>query len=71
MGLELGYYKHFKGTVYSVIAIATDTETGWDTAIYLDLNHPAKFWVRPVAMFFETVTNNEGVEVLRFEKIED
>jgi hypothetical protein len=75
MGISVGKYKHYKGTVYTVIAVGTCTETEHDMAIYIEENdldeEHWKIWVRPASMFFETVDNDEGLRVLRFERVEE
>ena len=45
-------YKHFKGTIYKVIAIAKHSETLEDMVVY---THDDQIWVRPYNMFIEKV----------------
>ena len=70
MDLELGLYKHFKGNIYEVIAIAKDHETLNLLVIYKATYQPegANLWVRPLTMFIEDVLI-EGVKTKRFTKI--
>ncbi len=70
MDLELGLYKHFKGNIYEVIAIAKDHETLNLLVIYKATYQPegTNLWVRPLTMFIEDVLI-EGVKTKRFTKI--
>lgn len=70
MDLELGLYKHFKGNIYEVIALAKDHETLDLLVIYKATYQPegVNLWVRPLEMFIETVVV-EGIERKRFEKL--
>jgi hypothetical protein len=69
--MKLGTYKHYKGKYYQVIGIAKHSETLEDLATYYCLYHneTSQLWVRPLAMFQETVTT-DGKEVPRFEYVE-
>ena len=72
---RLGRYQHFKGKTYELIAIARDSETMEEIAVYkADYDSPEfgknALWVRPVKMFLENVNSN-GKEVPRFRFIED
>ena len=60
------YYRHFKGNLYFIIAIANHTETGEQMVVYRDTNYNPKIWVRPLEMFKETVVDSEGKVVPRF-----
>ena len=70
MDLELGLYKHFKGNIYEVIAIAKDHETLNLLVIYKATyqTEGTNLWVRPLTMFIEDVLI-EGVKTKRFTKI--
>lgn len=52
-----GIYKHFKGGQYKVIGTAKHSETLEDFVVYEALyeNKTSKLWVRPKAMFQESV----------------
>jgi hypothetical protein len=65
--VELGRYRHFKGGEYEVLAVATHSETHEPMVVYRPLYNDTGWWVRPLAMFVETVMH-EGREVRRFEK---
>jgi hypothetical protein len=56
--LRAGRYRHFKGGEYAVIGEATHSETGERLIVYRALYGEQGLWVRPYAMFFETVVLN-------------
>ena len=60
-----GIYRHFKGNLYEVIGIASHSETLEPMVVYRALSGERGLWVRPAAMFLETVTR-DGVTVPRF-----
>jgi len=69
-----GIYKHFKGNRYRVLGLAQNSETGETLVIYQRQLHTAdegeiKTWARPLKMFEELVTVEEGKQVPRFEFI--
>lgn len=70
MDLELGLYKHFKGNIYEVIALAKDHETLELLVIYKATYQPEgdNLWARPLRMFKGTVLI-DGLEKKRFAKI--
>lgn len=57
MGTEIkpGIYRHFKGNEYEVLGIATHSETGEPMVVYRALYGAFGLWVRPAAMWNETV----------------
>ena len=61
----LGRYRHYKGGAYEVIGIARHSETHEPLVVYRPLYTASGWWVRPHAMFFETVTI-DGVTQPRF-----
>jgi len=61
-----GRYRHFKGGEYEVLAVATHSETHEQLVVYRPLYGDHGWWVRPLAMFVETV-EHEGRRVPRFE----
>jgi len=67
--LQPGRYRHFKGGEYLLQGIATHSETGEQLAVYTPLYGSGGLWVRPLAMFLETV-NCGGVEQPRFMFVE-
>lgn len=64
--LEPGRYRHYKGGEYQVIGIARHSETDEYLVVYRCLYDNDSLWVRPLAMFMETVLV-DGSEVPRFE----
>ena len=67
-GIKVGRYRHFKGGEYEVYGLATHSETGEQLVVYQALYGGRGLWVRPVAMFLETVERDGQVRP-RFEYI--
>lgn len=64
-------YSHFKtGNKYEIIGLAKHSETLEDLIIYKALYDEGQVWVRPVAMFLDMKTLEDGTLVQRFTKIE-
>ena len=63
-----GKYRHYKGNEYEVIGVGKHTETEEELVIYKALYEPYQIWIRPLDMFFETITV-DGKEIQRFEKL--
>ena len=63
MQVKKGLYKHFKGGLYNVLHIATNTENLKKVVVYSAKN--GKIWVRDYDMFCEKVSENKR----RFERI--
>ncbi|MEZ7503480.1 DUF1653 domain-containing protein [Psychrobacter sp. Arc29] len=63
-----GIYRHYKGNLYQVLHTAKHSETEESLVIYRCLYGEYGVWVRPLAMFTETVTV-DGKEIPRFELI--
>jgi hypothetical protein len=61
-----GRYRHFKGGHYEVLGVAKHSETDEDLVVYRPLYGDGGLWVRPKAMFLETVTAG-GAVVPRFQ----
>ncbi len=66
---RLGRYRHYKGGAYEVIGVARHSETHEPLVVYRPLYNATGWWVRPHAMFFETVTI-AGVTRPRFEPVD-
>jgi hypothetical protein len=64
--IKLGQYKHFKGNKYKVLHLARHSETLEPMVVYQALYGDFGIWVRPAAMWNETVEHN-GKLVKRFE----
>ena len=64
--IPLGYYQHYKGQHYQLLAIAMHSEEQQPYAVYRALYGDFGLWVRPLAMFVETVSIR-GKEVARFQ----
>ena len=65
-----GRYRHYKGGEYEVLGIATHSETEESLVVYRPLYGERGLWVRPLAMFVESV-ERDGEEVARFAWIGD
>ena len=63
--IRLGRYRHFKGNDYRVLAVARHSETLEDMVVYQALYGDGGVWVRPAAMWNETV-ERDGKTVQRF-----
>jgi hypothetical protein len=61
----LGRYRHYKGGEYELVGVARHSETLEPLVVYRPLYNATGLWVRPYAMFFESVTIN-GVLQRRF-----
>lgn len=68
MSVVPGRYRHFKGGEYEVFAVAQHSETEESLVVYRPLQGDSGWWVRPLAMFIESV-EHEGRMVPRFEQI--
>ena len=66
MDIKPGIYRHFKGNMYKVLYMAKHSETMEEMVVYQALYGEMGIWVRPAAMFCETVTR-EGRTFPRFE----
>jgi hypothetical protein len=64
-----GLYRHYKGNNYELLHVARHTETEELLAVYRPLYGDRDIWVRPLAMFMESV-EVAGEKVPRFHFIE-
>lgn len=64
-----GLYRHFKGNPYRVLGVARSSETMEEVVVYEALYGEGGLWIRPLAMFMETV-EHQGARVPRFERTE-
>lgn len=65
-----GIYRHYKGSLYQVLHIAQHSETEESLVVYRCLYGEYSVWVRPLAMFTETVMV-DSEEVARFKLIKE
>ena len=63
--IKPGNYRHFKGNEYEVLCMATHSETEEPMVVYRALYGDRGIWVRPAAMWEETV-ERDGRTVQRF-----
>ena len=68
MELKPGKYRHFKGKEYELIGIASHSETLEPMVVYRALYGDGGLWVRPAAMWTETV-ERDGYHGPRFQYI--
>jgi hypothetical protein len=52
----IGRYRHYKGKEYELVGVVRHSETLEPLVLYRPLDGDGALWVRPHAMFFETVT---------------
>ena len=66
--IKPGVYRHFKGNEYRVLCVARHSETEELMVVYQALYGERGIWVRPAAMWNETV-EQDGKVFKRFEYI--
>ncbi len=66
--IEPGIYEHFKGRRYEVFGTARHSETEEVFVSYRKLYDDYSSWVRPIAMFTETV-ERDGYSGPRFRRV--
>lgn len=64
-----GLYRHYKGMMYEVIDTVRHSETLEPMTLYRALYGEHGLWVRPAAMFNETV-EVDGITQARFSKVQ-
>lgn len=67
-------YKHFKGKLYQIIAIAEDSETRDEQVVYQMLYSPFQIYVRPLKMFMSKVDSGKypnSTQKFRFEQVKE
>ena len=76
---EYSHWKHFKGTLATVITVAKDSETGEEMVVYKcsgnhgQTNHTDGVYVRPMKMFLSEVDHEKYPDVktkYRFTKVD-
>lgn len=60
---ELQIYRHFKGALYQIVAIAIHTETTDKLVIYRSLSNPERVFARPLEMFLSEVNHKKYPDV--------
>jgi hypothetical protein len=63
--IKPGRYRHYKGNEYTVLGVARHSETLEELVVYRQEYGDRGLWVRPAAMFAETVVIN-GQAMPRF-----
>jgi hypothetical protein len=64
--VKTGRYRHYKGKEYTVIGVARHSETEEELVVYRKEYGDQGLWVRPKAMFLETV-EVDGQKIPRFQ----
>ena len=70
MEVKPGRYRHFKGKEYEVLGVGKHSETLEEMVVYRALYGEGDIWVRPAAMWDETV-ERDGQIYQRFTRIDD
>ena len=71
VSLKKGIYQHYKGKLYQVFNVATHSETNEKLVVYQCLYGDYSMWVRPLAMFTETITTSDDREIERFKLVQE
>ena len=66
--IKVAKYHHFKGHFYQVIHLARDRESEEYLVVYQPFSNKNDIWVRPLAMFTETI-EREGKTTQRFQLV--
>lgn len=61
MTVVAGKYRHYKGKDYQVIGVAKHSEDETEYVVYRPLYGEQGLWIRPLAMFTETVLVDDVV----------
>ena len=59
MEIKPGRYRHFKGNEYEVLGMARHSETMEEMVVYRALYGEFGLWIRPAAMWHETVDRED------------
>ena len=68
--MKTGRYRHYKGRDYIVLGVARHSETQEEMVVYQQDYGDRGLWVRPLAMFLETV-QVDGQAIPRFQCVEE
>ncbi len=66
-------YRHFKGQLYKVLCIATDSETNEEVVVYEALYGKHLIWTMPYEKFAEKIESEDYTDLdqeYRFEQID-
>ncbi|BCE02422.1 DUF1653 domain-containing protein [Marinicellulosiphila megalodicopiae] len=63
--MKTGIYQHYKGALYNVTQLVKHSETEEELVLYQCQYGDFSWWVRPKAMFFESIIK-EGQSIERF-----
>lgn len=58
MSIRCGVYRHYKGPLYRVLGTARHSETEEELVVYQMLYGDFSLWVRPLALFCQSVEHN-------------
>lgn len=70
MTIKAGIYRHYKNNLYEVIGVARHSETEEEHVVYRPLYGDRGLWIRPLAMFDETI-EVDGRPIKRFTFVEE
>lgn len=71
MSVELNcVYRHFKGNLYRVLAVALNTETEEQMVVYQDVVNTDKVFVRPLDNFLSKVDRTKYPDVKQENRFE-
>lgn len=48
-------YRHYKGNIYKILAVARHSETCEEMVVYQSVDEVERVWVRPLRLFFQTI----------------
>jgi len=65
---KAGRYQHFKGNFHQALHLATHSETDEIMVVYQPEYGERAIWVRPLAMFDETI-ERDGIVLKRFQYV--
>lgn len=68
LGISTGRYRHYKGGEYEVLGVVRHSESLEPLVLYRPLYNDSGLWVRPYAMFMESVIFN-GQSQPRFARV--
>ena len=68
--MKTGRYRHYKGRDYIVLGVARHSETQEEMVVYQQDYGDRGLWVRPLAMFLETVPV-DGQAIPRFQYVDE